>query len=92
MQTNSRFFDDIAKLATTAAGSVQGMKGEFEALVQQRLERILSGMDLVTRDEFDAVKEMVVKATDENEKLLARIDALEKAAKKPARVKAKPTE
>lgn len=49
MQTNSRLFDDIAKLATTAAGSVQGMKGEFEALVQQRLERILSGMDLVTR-------------------------------------------
>ena len=93
MQTNSRIFDDIARLATSALGTAQGFKGEFENLVQQRLERILSGMDLVSRDEFDAVKEMAVKAAEENERLSARIDALEKSASAPVkrvRVKSKP--
>lgn len=85
MQTNSRLFDDIARLATSALGTAQGFKGEFENLVQQRLERILSGMDLVSRDEFDAVKEMAVKAAEENERLNARIAALEKSAQAPAK-------
>lgn len=93
MQTNSRIFDDIARLATSALGTAQGVKGEFGNLVQQRLERILAGMDLVSRDEFDAVKEMAVKAAEENERLNARIEALEKAAKasvKRVRTRSKP--
>ena len=87
MQSRNRFFEDAAKLAGSAAGTVAGVRREFEALARQQMERMLSSLDLVTRDEFDAVKEIAVTARREQEKLAKQVAALEKqlAAKAPAR-------
>ncbi len=62
MSANRRLFDDASKLATSVAGLVQGAGREAEMLLRQRLERILDRMDLVTREEFDVVKEMAMQA------------------------------
>jgi len=89
MQSDNRFFDDAAKLAGGAIGSLAGLRREIEALARQQVERLLARMDLVTRDEFEAVKEMAAKARTEQEDLLARLAELEaKIAAKP-RAKAK---
>jgi len=80
MQTNNRLFDDLARVANGAAGAFAGLRGEMEAMVKARLERVLAGMDLVTREEFEVVRLMAVKAREENDALKARIDALEEAA------------
>jgi BMFP domain-containing protein YqiC len=88
MQSDNRFFDDAAKLASGAIGSLAGLRREIEAMVRQQLERLLARMDLVTRDEFEAVKEMAAKARTEQEDLLARIADLE--AKVAAKPRAKP--
>jgi len=88
MQTNSRLFDDLARLATGALGTAQGVKAEWENLFHQRLEKFISEMDLVPREEFDMVKAMAVLAREENDTLKARVDALEKKIEglsKPAR-------
>jgi len=77
MQTNNRLFDDLARVANGAAGAFAGLRGEMEAMVKARLERVLAGMDLVTREEFEVVRLMAVKAREENEALKARLDALE---------------
>ncbi|MDF2367799.1 MAG: accessory factor UbiK family protein [Sneathiella sp.] len=77
MQTNSRLFDDLARLATGALGTAQGVKTEWENLFHQRLERFINEMDLVPREEFDAVKAMAVLAREENETLKERLAALE---------------
>ena len=77
MQTRNRFLDDISQLMTNAAGVAQGVKDEAETAVRQRVERWLADMDLVTREEFEAVREIAVKAREENEALKARIEALE---------------
>ena len=76
-QTNNRFLDEIAKLMTDAAGAAQGMRRDFETLMKAQGERILRDMDVVQREEFEAVKEMAAKAREENEKLAARVTALE---------------
>jgi len=76
-QTNSRFFDDVSKLMSDAAGLAEGARREVEQLARAKLERLMAGMDLVSREEFEAVKEMAARARDENEKLAARIAALE---------------
>ena len=76
-QTNNRFLDEFAKLMTDAAGAAQGMRREFETLMKAQGERILRDMDVVQREEFEAVKEMAAKAREENERLGARIAALE---------------
>ncbi|MCF8467497.1 MAG: accessory factor UbiK family protein [Sneathiella sp.] len=78
MQTNSRLFDDLARLATGALGTAQGVKAEWENLFHQRLERFIGEMDLVPREEFDAVKAMAVLAREENEALKTRLASLEK--------------
>jgi hypothetical protein len=83
MSANRRLFDDVSRLATSAAGLVQGAGKEAEMLLRQRLERLLDGMDLVTREEFDAVKAMAAKARTENEALKTRIAALEEAIQPP---------
>jgi BMFP domain-containing protein YqiC len=86
-QTNNRFLDEIAKLMTDAAGAAQGMRRDFETLMRSQGERILRDMDVVQREEFEAVKEMAVKAREENERLAARVAALEvevAALKRPA--------
>ncbi len=77
MQTRDKFFDDISQLMTNAAGMAQGMKTEAETAMKSWMERWLAESDLVTREEFDAVREMAVKAREENESLAARIAELE---------------
>ncbi|MDA5194779.1 accessory factor UbiK family protein [Govanella unica] len=77
VQTQNKLFDDLAKLATGAAGTLHGVKAELEGVVRQRVERLLANMDLVTREEFEAVKAMAVEARRENEALKARLDALD---------------
>ena len=86
-QTNNRFLDELAKLMTDAAGAAQGMRRDFETLMRSQGERILRDMDVVQREEFEAVKEMAAKAREENEQLAARVTALEAelaALKRPA--------
>ncbi len=77
MQTRDKFFDDIGQLMTNAAGMAQGMKTEAETAMKSWMERWLADSDLVTREEFDAVREIAVKAREENESLAARIVELE---------------
>ena len=83
-QTSNRFFDDIAKLMTDAAGAAQGVRKEAETVFRAQAERFFNGMDLVKREEFEAVREMAVKARDENDALLKRIEALEARLEKGA--------
>lgn len=77
MQTRSRILDDIARVANGAAGVATGMRDEVETLVHERIERVLSRLDLVTREEFEAVKAVAAKARSEQEKLEKRIAELE---------------
>jgi len=77
MQSQNRFFDDMARVAAGAVGALAGVRGEIEARLRDQLERVLAGMDLVSREEFEAVKAMAAKAREEQEVLLQRIDALE---------------
>ncbi len=83
--TQTRIFDELAKLMTNAAGAAQGMRREFDTLVQTQMERVLNNMDLVKRDEFEAVKAMAQKAREENDALAARIAALEARADSTSR-------
>lgn len=76
-QTRSRLMDDIARLMTDAAGAAQGVRQEAETAMRGQAERILRELDVVRREEFEAVKEMAARAREENAKLQARIEALE---------------
>ena len=80
MQADNRLIDDLAKVAASAAGVLAGVRDEFEARLRQQFERVLDGMELVSREEFDAVKAMAAEARAENERLAARLAALETAA------------
>ena len=77
MQTRNPFFDDLAKMANGAMGALSGVKDEMEARVRDQIARILDGMDIPRRDEFDAVKAMAAKAREENEALRGQIAALQ---------------
>jgi BMFP domain-containing protein YqiC len=77
MQSQNRFFDDLARVAAGALGSLSGVKTEVEARLREQLEKVLAGMDLVSRDEFEAVKAMAAKARSEQEDLANRLIALE---------------
>jgi len=77
MQTRDKFFDDLSQLMTNAAGMAQGMKTEAETAMKGWVERWLADSNLVTREEFDAVREMVTRAREENERLAARLAELE---------------
>ena len=79
MQTQSPIFDEIAKLMSEAAGAVDGVRREAETVARSQLQRLLSDMDLVTREEFDVVREMAIAARAENERLAAKVAALEAA-------------
>jgi BMFP domain-containing protein YqiC len=76
-QTTNRFLDEVAKLMTDAAGAAQGVRREVEGVMKAQAERILENMDLVRREEFEAVKTMAEKARNENERLAGLITALE---------------
>ena len=77
MQTRNKVFDDLGQLMTNAMGVAQGAKDEAEAAFNGYIDRWLASRDLVTREEFDAVRAMAEKARAENEALKARLDALE---------------
>ena len=76
--TNSRFFDEVSKLMTGAAGAAQGVRKEIDTIVQTQVERILNNLNIVKREDFEVVKDMAEKARLENTKLEARIAELEK--------------
>jgi BMFP domain-containing protein YqiC len=78
MQTQNALFDEIAKLMTEAAGAADGVRREAETVMRSRLQRLLADMDVVTRGEFESVRDMARAAREENEALTARIEALEK--------------
>ncbi|GHD53956.1 hypothetical protein GCM10017083_30930 [Thalassobaculum fulvum] len=101
MQTQSRFFDDLARVANGALSAAAGVRAEIEQLVRQQFDRFLADRNLVTREEFEAVEAMAAKARGEQEKLAARVAELEAAlaaktpatktpARKPAAAAAKP--
>ena len=77
MQSQNRLFDDIARVANGAVGALSGVRADIEARIRDQLERVLAGMDVVSREEFEAVKAMAAKARDEQEVLLRRVAALE---------------
>ncbi len=78
-QTTSRFFDEIAKLMTDAAGAAQGFRQDAENMFRSQAEKVLRDLDVVQREEFEAVKAMAAKALEENDRLAKRIEALEGA-------------
>jgi BMFP domain-containing protein YqiC len=73
----NRILDEFAKLMTDAAGAAQGVRREVETAFRGQAERILNSMDVVQREEFEAVRDMAAKARAENEALRLRLDALE---------------
>lgn len=77
MQVNNRLLDDLARLASGAMGAAAGVKDEVETLLRERLRRLLDEADLVSREEFEAVKAMAAKARAEQEALAARVAELE---------------
>jgi BMFP domain-containing protein YqiC len=87
MQSQNRFFDDFVKVLNGAAGTMAGMGREAEAGFRERMREWVGGLDMVSRDEFEAVKAIAVAAREENQQLKARIDALEGG---PAAAPAKP--
>jgi BMFP domain-containing protein YqiC len=94
MQTSNRILDDLAKVASGAVSAVTGLKGDAEGVLRRQMEKLLADMNLVSREEFDAVKTMAANARAAQEKLQARVDELEaqlhgaKPAKKAAAKKA----
>jgi BMFP domain-containing protein YqiC len=80
MQSQNRLFDDFVKVLNGAAGTFAGMSREAEAGFRERAREWIGGLDMVGRDEFDAVKAMAVAAREENQVLKARLDALEAAS------------
>lgn len=81
-QTTNRFFDELGKLMTDAAGAAQGAQREMESFMRAQAEKMLAGMDLVKRDEFEAAKAMAAKARDDSEALVARVAALEEEVRR----------
>jgi BMFP domain-containing protein YqiC len=79
VQTTNRFFDEVARLMNDAAGAAQGVRREFETLFRTQAERVLRELDVVRREDFEAVKDMARTAREENEALKARVAALEAA-------------
>ena len=84
MQGGNRILDDFARIMTDAAGMAQGVRREAEGVFKAQFERMIRDMDLVTREEFEAVREMAQLAREENDRLLARIEALEGSPSKPS--------
>lgn len=80
-QTSGRFFDELGKLLTDAAGAADGVRQEVEGIVRSQAERVLRDLDVVQREEYEAVKAMAQKAREENELLKERIAALEAKGK-----------
>jgi BMFP domain-containing protein YqiC len=104
MQTENRLFDDLARMANGAINTLSGVREEIESRLRERVERWLAEMDMVPREEFEAIKELAQKARAEQEDLTAKVAALEQklaamsagaagseAARTPRKPAAKPT-
>lgn len=78
MQSDNKILSDLARLGQSAAGTLHGVKAEVENQVKTRLESVLQDMDLVSREEFDVVREMAAAAREENEELKAELETLRK--------------
>ena len=76
-QSSNRIFDELARFATDAAGAAQGVRREVESVVRSQFERLIKDMDVATREEVEVLREMVVAAREENERLDARLKELE---------------
>jgi BMFP domain-containing protein YqiC len=81
VQTTSKLFDEIAKVLTSTAGAAQGLKSELDVVIKAQSERLLNDLDVVQREEFDALKTMLVKSREKNDILEGRINELEKLIK-----------
>lgn len=90
MQSQNRLFDDMAKVANSAAGVAAGLREEVELRLREQMERMLQRMDLVTREEFEVVREMAAEARREQEALSARLAELEAQMKPRAKKASKP--
>jgi BMFP domain-containing protein YqiC len=90
MQSESRLLEDLARVATGVMGVAQGMREEVEARLKEQFERVLSGMDLVTREEFEVVQAMARAAREAQADLEQRVAALEAAGGPPAKAARKP--
>jgi BMFP domain-containing protein YqiC len=77
MQSENPMIADFVKLMNSAAGTLAGMTREARDTARERVKEAMGGLDFVSREEFDAVKDMAARARTENEELKARIDALE---------------
>lgn len=84
-QTQNRVLDEIARLFTNAAGAAQGVRQEVETLIRSQAERLVADLDLVAREDFEAVRDMARLAREENEALKLRIEALEAQLARKAR-------
>jgi hypothetical protein len=93
MQTSNRLFDDLARVASGAFNTLSGLREEIETRVRERVERMAADLDLVTREEFEAVRTMAAKARVGQDELAAKVAALEAqlatAEAKPAKAVAK---
>ncbi len=76
-QTSGRIFDEMARLVNDAAGVAQGVRREAETVMRGQMERFLRDMDLVKREEFEVLKDLVTATREENERLSAKIAELE---------------
>jgi BMFP domain-containing protein YqiC len=76
-QSSNRIFDELARFATDAAGAAQGVRREVETVVRSQFERLIKDMDIATREEVEVLREMVIACRQENERLEARVQALE---------------
>ena len=96
MQINNRILDDLTRVTNSALGTMTGVKGEVDAMIRQQFEKILLSMDLVSREEFDVVHDVAVRASERIDELEAKIGDLEKrlaaadAPQKPAAKRASP--
>jgi BMFP domain-containing protein YqiC len=77
MQTDNRLLDDLSRVATGAFAALSGVREEVEVRLREQFEKVLARMDVVPREEFDAVRAMAVEARAEQERLAARLAALE---------------
>ena len=88
MQKDSKLFDDMARMATNSMGVMFDMKKEVESAVAAKIENMLLGSNFVHRDEFETVRQLAIKACDENEKLQKEVTKLKKASKAAEKSKA----
>lgn len=87
MQSDNKLLSDLARLGQSAAGTLHGVKSEIEDQVKSRIESVLMDMDMVSREEYEVVREMAIAAREENAELAARLDKLEKELAKSTKKK-----